>query len=88
MESTNIPVVQGAWLTSQVMAQFVAFAEDQGGPLLQAVRGASKIPDVRDRIDEYIWQFKVHAPQGYTLDAVTGGPVSSHYSWIAMVHDH
>jgi hypothetical protein len=88
MENTNIPVVQGALVPGQIMAQFVAFAEDQGGPLLQAVRTAIKIPDVRDRIDEIIWAFKCHAPQGYTLDAVTGQPLQANYSWIAIVHDH
>lgn len=89
MEKANIPVVRAAWNNSQVLSQFLAFAEDQGGALEISVRDAiNRIPDPRDKIDEVIWQFKVHAPQGYTLDAATGGPVQSNYSYIAQIHDH
>jgi hypothetical protein len=67
----------------------VAFAEGQGGNLALTVKQTvAWTPDVFDLIDELVWQFKVHAPAGYTLDAVTGTPIRSNYSWIAVVHDH
>ena len=89
MEKANIVVVQSASTPAQVLSQFMAFAEEQGGSLELSVRDAvRRIADYRDQIDEVIWQFKVHAPQGYTLDAATGGPLRPNYSYIPEVHDH
>ena len=89
MEKANIPVVRSASTPAQVLQQLVAFAEEQGGSLELSVRDAyGRIADYRDKIDEIIWQFKVHAPEGYTLDASTGGPLRPNYSYIAVAHDH
>jgi hypothetical protein len=89
MERSNIVVVQAASNPSQVLQQFVAFAEEQGGSLALSVRNAiDRIADPRDRLDEVIWQFKVHAPEGYTLNAATGSPILSNYFWLPMIFDH
>lgn len=89
MERANIAVVQNASSPSQVLQQFVAFAEEQGGSLALSVRVAvSRIADPRDCLDQVIWQFKVHAPKGTTLDSTTGAPIKSNYSYIALVNDH
>ena len=89
MEKANIAVVSGALTPSEILQQFMAFAEEQGGPLWLSVRDAdNRIADFRDKLDEVIWQFKVHAPEGYTLDASTGSPLRLNYKYIPMVFDH
>lgn len=89
MEKANIPLVQHASTPAEVFSQLMAFAEEQGGVLALSVKYAStRIADPRDRLDEMLWQFKIHAPEGYTLNTTTHSPILSHYSWIPLVHDH
>lgn len=88
MEDTIIPVVQGGGTNTEIIQQFLAFAEAQGGALaLQAADAKARLRD-RDLIDQLIWIFKVNAPKGYDLDSTTGASLKLNYSWIPQILDH
>jgi hypothetical protein len=86
MEINSVPIVVSASSLRDAIDQFKDFANGWDLPLRQAVKNA--VSDAKengqtdeDLLDEIVWNFKSHAPQGWSLDSTTGQPWKRNYSF-------
>ncbi len=84
--NNNVQIVVSATSIRDAIDQFAEFANGWDLPLRQAVTNAISNAKENgntdeDLLDEIVWNFKVYAPQGWSLDATTGQPWKHNYSF-------
>jgi len=86
MVNNNVPVVVSANSLREAIEQFSDFANGWDLPLRLAVKTAISYAKENgnsdeDLLDEIVWNFKLYAPHGWSLDSTTGQPWKTHYSF-------
>ena len=86
MVNNNVPVVVSANSLREAIEQFSDFANGWDLPLRLAVKTAISYAKENgnsdeDLLDEIVWNFKLYAPHGWSLDATTGQPWKRNYSF-------